>query len=126
LVVGRNRVFELRPCRPQTGLAKPGLIELTPLSGGTIKRMILAEIFGPDAIVVIVLAVVLLFGADRLPKLMRSFGEASRELKKAQKDDTGESEGDTITVSKADLDALLDEREAQTRSEATPPPPPAD
>jgi sec-independent protein translocase protein TatA len=96
-------------------------------SSGTIKGMILAEIFGPDAIVVIVLAVVLLFGADRLPKLMRSLGEASKELKKSQKDAVGDSAGgDTITVSKADLDALLDEREAQVRDETKPRPPQAD
>jgi len=78
--------------------------------------MVLAEIFGPDAIVVIVLAIVLLFGADRLPKLMRSLGEASKELKGSSAD-TAVADSETITVSKAELDALLDEREAQARSE---------
>jgi TatA/E family protein of Tat protein translocase len=79
--------------------------------------MVLAEIFGPDAIVVIVLAVVLLFGADRLPKLMRSLGQASRELKGGQSDEATSADTDTITVSKAELDALLDEREAQRRED---------
>jgi TatA/E family protein of Tat protein translocase len=78
--------------------------------------MVLAEIFGPDAIVVIVLAIVLLFGADRLPKLMRSIGEASRELKGGRADEAA-AKGDAITLSKAELDALLDEREAQARDE---------
>jgi TatA/E family protein of Tat protein translocase len=79
--------------------------------------MVLAEIFGPDALVVIVLAIVLLFGADRLPKLMRSLGEASKELKKGHGDEPAATDSDTITVSKAELDALLDEREAQARDE---------
>jgi TatA/E family protein of Tat protein translocase len=87
--------------------------------------MVLAEIFGPDAIVVIVLAIVLLFGADRLPKLMRSIGEASRELKGGQADEAA-TKDDTITVSKAELDALLDEREAQARDEMDRGPSPTD
>jgi sec-independent protein translocase protein TatA len=76
--------------------------------------MVLAEIFGPDALVVIVLAVVLLFGADRLPKLIRSLGEASRELKGGQQD-SEPPDDETVTMTKAELDALLDEREAQAR-----------
>ena len=79
--------------------------------------MVLAEIFGPDAFVVIVLAVVLLFGADRLPKLIRSLGEASRELKGGQAEKAASADTDATTVSKAELDALLDEREAQAREE---------
>jgi sec-independent protein translocase protein TatA len=54
------------------------------LTSATIAAMIVAEIFGPDALIVVVLAVVLLFGADRLPRLARSLGEASRELKHGQ------------------------------------------
>lgn len=93
--------------------------------------MIVAEIFGPDALIVVVLAVVLLFGADRLPRLARSLGEASRELKHGQ----GKSEGgsaidgsggsglsdmsdpraDKITVTEAELEALLAQRDAQAR-----------
>jgi sec-independent protein translocase protein TatA len=83
--------------------------------------MVLAEIFGPDAIVVIVLAVVLLFGADRLPKLVRSLGEASRELKREPASDIDQeptSDDDTVTLTKAELDALLAEREAQARKHA--------
>jgi TatA/E family protein of Tat protein translocase len=76
--------------------------------------MVLAEIFGPDALVVIVLAVVLLFGVDRLPKLIRSLGEASRELKGGQQD-SEPPDDETVTMTKAELDALLDEREAQAR-----------
>jgi TatA/E family protein of Tat protein translocase len=40
----------------------------------------LAEIFGVDMIIVIVVAAVLLFGAAQIPKLARSLGSARREF----------------------------------------------
>ncbi len=92
------------------------------------KRVIFAEIFGPDALVVIVLAVVLLFGVNRLPQLARSLGEAARELRHNESDadparDDDESDGshhdaDTVTLTKAELDALLAEREAKAIRES--------
>lgn len=39
-------------------------------------------------ILVVVLAVVLLFGASRLPKLARNLGEAGREFRKAHDEET--------------------------------------
>lgn len=49
----------------------------------------LAEIFGVDGIIVIVVvALVLLFGGSQLPKLARGLGSASHEFKK------GVAEGD--------------------------------
>lgn len=43
----------------------------------------LAEIFGVDGIIVIVVvALVLLFGGSQLPKLARGLGSASHEFKK--------------------------------------------
>ena len=43
----------------------------------------LAEIFGPDLIIVIVvLAVVLLFGGAKLPKIARNLGSAKSEFEK--------------------------------------------
>ena len=49
----------------------------------------LAEIFGPDGLIVVaILAVVLLFGGRKLPELARGLGSASREFKK------GIAEGD--------------------------------
>ena len=92
-------------------------------------RVIFAEIFGPDALVVIVLAVVLLFGVNRLPQLARSLGEAARELRHNESDtdpareDDDESDGshrdaDTVTLTKAELDALLAEREAKAIRES--------
>jgi sec-independent protein translocase protein TatA len=50
---------------------------------------VLAEIFGPDGLIVIaVLAVVLLFGGRKLPELARGLGSASHQFKK------GIAEGD--------------------------------
>lgn len=47
----------------------------------------LAEIFGPDLIIVIVvLAVVLLFGGAKLPKIARNLGSARSEFEKGVKD----------------------------------------
>ena len=50
---------------------------------------LLANVLGPDGlIIIIVIAVVLLFGGSRLPKLARGLGEASHEFRK------GVEEGD--------------------------------
>lgn len=97
-----------------------------------------ANILGPDLLIVLVLAAVLIFGANKLPKLARNVGEASKEFKKAQQEAEEEdraaaakaeavkpptpiavpSDDDKITLSKSELDALLVEREARIRKEA--------
>lgn len=52
----------------------------------------LANVFGPDGLIVIaVVVVVLLFGGSQLPKLARGLGSASHEFKK------GLSEGEDPT-----------------------------
>lgn len=57
---------------------------------------VLADIFGADGIIVLVLiVVVLLFGGAKLPKLARGLGSASHEFKK------GMEEGDPDSVSKS-------------------------
>jgi sec-independent protein translocase protein TatA len=93
--------------------------------------MLLANIFGPDVIIVVVIAVVLLFGAGQLPKLARSVGEASKEFKKSQQEAEQEARADAtkttggddkITLTKAELDALLAEREAKVKRESEAPP----
>jgi TatA/E family protein of Tat protein translocase len=114
------------------------------------SSMLLANIFGPDIIIVLVIAVVLLFGAGQLPKLARSIGEASKEFKKSQQeaeeaakadaakadaaktdaaktdaaktDAAKPADDDKITMSKAELDALLAEREAKAKRESETPP----
>jgi sec-independent protein translocase protein TatA len=103
--------------------------------------MFLANILGPDGIIVLVIIVlVLLFGGTQLPKLARGLGEASHEFKKAQKETeepkadaskadapraevTKAPEDDKITMTKAELDALLAERDAKARRESETPPP---
>ncbi len=52
---------------------------------------ILAEIFGPDLIVVIVVIVVVLFGGSQIPKLARSLGSAHSEFKKGLADGAKDS-----------------------------------
>jgi sec-independent protein translocase protein TatA len=42
----------------------------------------LADIFGPDVIIVIVVLVVVLFGGSQIPKFARSLGSAHSEFKK--------------------------------------------
>jgi sec-independent protein translocase protein TatA len=66
--------------------------------------------------------VLLLFGATRLPKLARSMGEATKEFKKG----IGEKEAEAaaapppseqkVTMTQAELDAMLAEREVQARA----------
>jgi sec-independent protein translocase protein TatA len=73
-------------------------------------------------ILVVVLAVVMLFGANRLPKLARNLGEVGREFRKAH-DEANSAEDapapvpapaaiaagpeSAATLSRADLDALI-------------------
>ena len=53
---------------------------------------ILGEIIGWEALLVIGL-IALLFGSSQLPKLARSVGQASRELKKGMHEDVDETDG---------------------------------
>jgi len=51
--------------------------------------MVIAEIFGMDGIIVLIVIVAVLFGSSQIPKLARSLGSAQNEFKK------GLSEGHT-------------------------------
>lgn len=89
---------------------------------------------GPVELIVLLLVVLLLFGSTRLPKLARSMGEASREFKKGINDrekEQAEAEAtaitaaagqadEKVTLSRAELDAMLAEREARARRDAPP------
>jgi sec-independent protein translocase protein TatA len=82
---------------------------------------------GPTELIIILVIVLLLFGAARLPKLAKSLGEASKEFKKGVSEvEDGEAPAaepdDKVTMTKAELDALLAEREARARKDAPPSP----
>lgn len=105
--------------------------------------MVLANIMGTDGIIVLVILLVVVFGGSQLPKLARNVGSAGKEFRKAQEEAEAEAakaeaaktatpapppavapapptpaaaEKDHVTLSKAELNALLDEREARTKS----------
>lgn len=89
---------------------------------------VLAEILGPDILVILVV-VALLFGSSRLPKLARSLGSAKSEFEKGMAESTTAAATpkpaeETITMTRAELDAKIAEREARARATASPPPPP--
>ncbi len=46
----------------------------------------IANIFGGDGLIVVILAVVALFGGSQLPKLAKNVGSAGREFRKAQEE----------------------------------------
>jgi sec-independent protein translocase protein TatA len=54
-----------------------------------------AEIFGVDGIVILVVAVLALFGSTQIPKLAKSLGSARKEFKKGL--DEGDSGSGAIT-----------------------------
>jgi sec-independent protein translocase protein TatA len=83
--------------------------------------MITAEIFGPDLLIVVIVAALVLFGGTRLPKLARSLGSAQSEFKKgiaegAAKEDVATSEA---TASAATDTASSDITSAPATSEDT-------
>jgi sec-independent protein translocase protein TatA len=53
----------------------------------------LADIFGVDGIVVLIVVVAVLFGGTQIPKLARSLGSAQSEFKKGLEEGKGGSEG---------------------------------
>jgi sec-independent protein translocase protein TatA len=65
-----------------------------------VSGSVLAEIFGPDGLIVIaVVVVVLLFGGSQLPKLARGLGSASHEFKKGL--EQGERPGQAAQAAQA-------------------------
>lgn len=106
---------------------------------------------GAPELIIILVIVLLLFGTTRLPKLARSLGEASREFKKGTEEREREEAAkaaqaaptapttppapapppaaappasdpnDQVTMSRAELDALLAERERSAGKDVPPP-----
>jgi len=81
---------------------------------------------GAPELIIILILVLIIFGGAKLPKLARSLGEAQKEFKKAQDEQQAPAATSTpavdekVTMTKAELDALLAEREAAARREAPP------
>ena len=44
---------------------------------------------GPPELIIVLIVVLLVFGANRLPKLARSLGEAQREFRRGQQEAAG-------------------------------------
>lgn len=51
------------------------------------SSFIIAGMFGPTEIIIIVLIIVLLFGGRKIPELMKGLGQGMKEFKKATKDE---------------------------------------
>ena len=56
----------------------------------------LADIFGPDLLIVAIVLVVLLFGGAAIPKLARNLGSAKNQFEKGLEE--GKAEGSTTTT----------------------------
>ena len=71
---------------------------------------------GPEKIVLLVVVVLLLFGAKRIPEIGSSFGKGIRDFKKSLSDDQGDD-----ATPRADLQAPARETEAPAPRETTEP-----
>ena len=80
--------------------------------------------FGPPEMLILLVIILLLFGATKLPKLARSMGEAQREFKKGLRDhdepEPTPSPDEKVTMTRAELDAMLAERETKAPKDGNP------
>jgi sec-independent protein translocase protein TatA len=81
--------------------------------------------FGPPEMLILLVIILLLFGATKLPKLARSMGEAQREFKKGLRDQEATAElpppsDEKVTMTRAELDAMLAERETKAPKDGNP------
>lgn len=97
-----------------------------------IAASVVAEILGPD-LLILLLIVGLLFGGSRLPKLARSIGSAKAEFESGLAGTVGRNRDEAapddqrVTMTKAELDAILSERDARAPDDgrlSSPGPPP--
>ncbi|HLH47222.1 MAG TPA: twin-arginine translocase TatA/TatE family subunit [Acidimicrobiales bacterium] len=63
--------------------------------------MVLANIFGGDGLIVIIVALVVIFGGSQLPKIARNVGSAGREFKKAQQEADAEARAEAAAKAAA-------------------------
>jgi sec-independent protein translocase protein TatA len=69
------------------------------------ETAMLAEIFGPDLLIVLVIVVVVLFGGAAIPKLARNLGSAKKEFEKGLKESSGAGKDGADTTVKASDEA---------------------
>lgn len=58
----------------------------------------LADILGPDLLIVLVVVVLVLFGGAAIPKLARNLGSAKNEFEKGMRDGATKSEATAATA----------------------------
>jgi Sec-independent protein translocase protein TatA len=63
------------------------------------ENIMLADIFGPDLLIVAIVLVVLLFGGAAIPKLARNLGSAKNQFEKGM--DEGKAAGTTSAATDA-------------------------
>jgi TatA/E family protein of Tat protein translocase len=57
----------------------------------------LADIFGPDLLIVLIVVAVVLFGGAAIPKLARNLGSAKTEFEKGMKDGATKTQASATT-----------------------------
>jgi len=67
--------------------------------------LIIAGMFGPQEIILILVIVLLLFGGRKIPELMKGLGKGMKEFKKASNDDDDEIDNKS---KKKDSDKISD------------------
>jgi len=61
----------------------------------------LAEIFGPDLLIVVIVIAVVIFGGAAIPKLARSLGSAKTEFEKGLKEGGGKTAAEPKAATEA-------------------------
>jgi len=64
--------------------------------------MVLGNIMGPDGLILVVVALVVLFGGSQLPKLARGLGSASHEFRKGMEEGAADSKAEAKDAGKTD------------------------
>ena len=77
----------------------------------------LADIFGPDLLIVAIVLVVLLFGGAAIPKLARNLGSAKNQFEEGMKEGKNQSQSQSQSQSSANGTSAA----SDTPAPATPP-----
>ena len=64
----------------------------------------LADIFGPDLLIVVIVLVVLLFGGAAIPKLARNLGSAKNQFEKGLEEGKAKQDTTTTTITSTAAD----------------------